>query len=59
MFHVNGWFRFRSSARAGTKWCNSCCVIGDSDFGAPALVEQLDASMVWLCSQLAGEHILG
>ena len=28
MFHVNGWFRFRSNGRAGTKWCNSCCVIG-------------------------------
>jgi hypothetical protein len=43
IFHVNGWFRFRSRADAATKWCNSCCVLGDSVFGAPGLVAQLDA----------------
>jgi len=45
IFHVNGWFRFRNNASAGTKWCNSCCVIGDSDWGAPALVKQLDSCL--------------
>jgi len=28
-----------------TKWCNSCCVIGDSDFGAPALVQLVDSNL--------------
>jgi len=45
VFHVNGWFRFRQNASAVTKWCNSCCVIGDSDFGAPALVQLVDANL--------------
>jgi len=42
VFHVNGWFRFRNNGAGGTKWCNSCCVIGDSDWGAPRLVNMLD-----------------
>jgi len=45
VFHVNGWFRFRQCASAATKWCNSCCVIGDSDFGAPALVQLVDSNL--------------
>jgi len=42
VFHVNGWFRFRNNGAGSTKWCNSCCVIGDSDWGAPMLLKTLD-----------------
>uniref|UniRef100_A0A7S0EH67 non-specific serine/threonine protein kinase n=1 Tax=Hanusia phi TaxID=3032 RepID=A0A7S0EH67_9CRYP len=43
LFHINGWFRFRADRAAEPRWCNSCCIIGESDFGAPDIVEVLDA----------------
>ena len=46
LFHINGWFRFRADRNAEPRWCNSCCIIGESDFGAPDIVEVLDAGQV-------------
>uniref|UniRef100_A0A6T8KR54 non-specific serine/threonine protein kinase n=1 Tax=Hemiselmis andersenii TaxID=464988 RepID=A0A6T8KR54_HEMAN len=42
VFHQNGWFRFRTKAGGGVSWCNSCGNLGDSDFGAPGAVQDLE-----------------
>eukprot|EP00286_Rhodomonas_abbreviata_P027712 CAMPEP_0181298170 /NCGR_PEP_ID=MMETSP1101-20121128/5639_1 /TAXON_ID=46948 /ORGANISM="Rhodomonas abbreviata, Strain Caron Lab Isolate" /LENGTH=1287 /DNA_ID=CAMNT_0023403173 /DNA_START=142 /DNA_END=4001 /DNA_ORIENTATION=+ len=42
LFHENGWFRFRATSTAEVKWCNSCGIVGESDFGAPDVVAVLD-----------------
>lgn len=42
VFHGNGWFRFRTVARGTVRWCNSCGNLGESDFGAPDKVRELD-----------------
>jgi len=42
VFHQNGWFRFRTKAGEGVSWCNSCGNLGDSDFGAPGAVKDLE-----------------
>lgn len=42
VFHGNGWFRFRTVTGGGVRWCNSCGNLGESDFGAPDKVKELD-----------------
>jgi len=42
LFHENGWFRFRARTGADVRWCNSCGIVGESDFGAPDVVTVLD-----------------
>jgi hypothetical protein len=42
VFHQNGWFRFRTKTGGGVSWCNSCGNLGDSDFGAPTAVKDLE-----------------
>jgi len=42
VFHSNGWYRFRVQPGEGTRWCNSCGNIGESEFGAQDVVQQLD-----------------